>query len=76
MKGVVKMEHIPTEKIIAFLEIDELNEDTINLSKEVNTHLCKCEQCRKLVDALDNINQAFESLVFEKLRKNRIEKRM
>lgn len=73
------MEHLSTDKIIAFLEIDKLDEESINLTKEVNTHLVRCEQCRKLVMALENINQAFDSLTSEKLKEldfeNKSEKR-
>lgn len=45
------MEHVNVEKIIEFVSLNSLSESELAMTREVNTHLCDCADCRRRVRA-------------------------
>ena len=60
------MEHLTLETIVEFLAIADMSEESLNLSKKVNSHIRSCEECRKLVHSMSAISQEFEDLIMQK----------
>ena len=60
------MEHLTFETVVDFLAINDLSEESLELSKKVNGHIRSCEQCRKLVQSMSVISQEFEDLMIQK----------
>lgn len=52
------MEHVSVEKIIEFVSLDRLSESDLAMTREVNTHLCDCADCRRRVRAAQALYDA------------------
>ncbi len=52
------MEHVSVEKIIEFVSLDRLSESDLAMTREVNTHLCDCADCRHRVRAAQTLYDA------------------
>ncbi len=63
------MKHLTTDKIIEFVSIKELNDETLKIITEVNTHITRCEKCHKLVKSFQLINDELSNKIETRERK-------
>lgn len=53
------MEHLSFEKIVDFVSYNKITPETERLSATVNGHIARCEECRKLVTAVQDVYDEF-----------------
>ena len=46
------MEHLTMHTIIKFISFEEINDETLKLACEVNSHMALCPFCRKKVESI------------------------
>ena len=56
------MNHLTIDEIIEFVSFEEIDESTLELSKKVNGHICKCQECLNRVKAFQMIYDEFYRL--------------
>ncbi len=49
------MKHLSIEEIIEFVSVEELNEQSLKLISDVNTHMRVCRKCTDKVNAYQDI---------------------
>ncbi len=71
------MEHLSVEQIIEFISMDTLAAGDLALSREVNTHLTECGECRRMVRAAQAV---YDALLAEcksrELARERLDRRL
>lgn len=56
------MRHLTVDEIIQFVSLTEMNEDAVHICATVNSHICKCGECLRQVQAFQTIYDAFARL--------------
>lgn len=56
------MNHLTIEEIIEFVSLSEFNAEAVRLASAVNTHIVRCEQCLRLVQAFQSVYGEFERM--------------
>lgn len=59
-------EHLSTEEIGYFLSCKKINTEYFMLSAKINKHICECSECRSMYDAMLNLDDTMEQMIFEK----------
>lgn len=67
------MNHLTTTEIIDFVSINKIDNNSLKLASKVNGHILKCDDCRKLVRAFqevyDELQRMGRSSEFEQILK-------
>ena len=53
------MDHLSVEEIIDFVSISELDGASLELASRVNSHILKCPECLRKVEAFGELYEAF-----------------
>lgn len=56
------MSHLTVDKIISFVSMTEINKETLELSAEVNQHICECKKCYELVNNFQLVYDEFSRM--------------
>jgi predicted anti-sigma-YlaC factor YlaD len=56
---VKKSKHLTFDEMIGFLEIREINKETMKMAYRVNEHIHNCDECYKVYRALYKLFEKF-----------------
>lgn len=56
------MDHLTFDEIVDFVSMTEYNQKAIDLASVVNGHICKCDECLKVVRSMQLIYDEFSAL--------------
>ncbi|MBQ2880646.1 MAG: hypothetical protein IJE40_00105 [Clostridia bacterium] len=59
------MDHLTVDEIMDFVSITEINEETMQLTAKVNSHIRNCKECLKLVQSYQEIYDEFLRVLTE-----------
>ena len=70
------MSHLTVDELIDFVSETELNEQTVALFASVNGHIRRCENCRRLTNALQTLHDEFTRLCLKEDFRQYLERRL
>lgn len=73
---VINMKHLTVDEMIDFVSFEKIDNGIIDLASKVNTHILKCESCRKETLAFqiiyDELLRLGRSADFKKLMREKL----
>lgn len=62
-KQIENNEHVSIDDMMDFFSINKVSPETIRFMARINSHIMKCEECRKQYDALRDANETLDKIV-------------
>ena len=56
------MNHLTIEEILDFVSMNQINDKTLKLASKVNTHIRRCPECLRKVNAFQTVYDEFERM--------------